>query len=125
MNRTLLWLALGLIVLALASSVGLLANDARIGVALGLPAAAISALPLLAAGLSFLVVQPMIHPRWTELLKNMLLAATFLLWGVVQLMAQNPLSKRLGDIVIALYVVDLAWTILVRVHPAGKQVTSQ
>lgn len=124
MNKILLWLAIGLIVLALASSVGLLASDARMGVALGLSAAAISALPLLAAGLSFLMVQPMIRPRWAELLKNMLLAATFLLWGVVQLMTQNPLSKRLGDVVIALYVVDLAWTILVRVNPARKQETS-
>jgi hypothetical protein len=125
MNKVLLWLALGLIFLALASSVGLLASNVRIAVALGLSAAAISALPLLAAGLSFLMVQPMIRPRWTELLKNLLLAATFLLWGAVQLMAQNPLSKKLGDAVIALYVVDLAWTIFARVSPAGKQAASQ
>jgi len=121
MNKIFLWLTIGLVVLALASSIGLLARDARIGVALGLSAAAISALPLLAVGLSFLIVQAMIRPRWTELLKNLLLAATFLLWGVVQLMVQNPLSKRLGDVVIALYVVDLAWTILARLHPPGKQ----
>lgn len=116
MNKILLWLAIGLVVLALASSIGLLASDTTIGVALRLPAAMISAVPLLAAGLSFLILQLMIRPRWTELLKNILLAATFLLWGIVQLMANNLLSKRLGDVVIALYVVDLAWAILARVN---------
>ncbi len=89
---------------------------------MGPSAAASSAVPLLAVGLSFLLVQPMIRPRWTGLLKNVLIAVTFLLWGVVQLMSQNPLSKRLGDLVIALYVVDLAWTILDRVNTTGRQV---
>src|ERR1022692_2659136 len=116
MNKILRWLAIALVGLAVASSIGLLGLDARIGVARGLSAAAISAVPLLAVGLSFLVVQAMVRPRWTELLKNLLLAATFLLWGVVQFMTQSVLSKRLGDIVIALYVADLAWTILVGVR---------
>ena len=115
MNKTLISLAIGLVVLAIVFSIGLLASDI-IGVASRLPAATISALPLLAVGLSFLIVQSMIRPRWTELLKNILLAATFLLWGIVQLMAHNLLSKKLGDVVIALYVVDLAWTILARMN---------
>src|ERR1700722_4578910 len=110
---------MGLVVVALASSIGLLASDARI-VVLRLSPAAVSALPLLTVGLSFLVFQAMIHPRRTELLKNIVLAGTFLLWGVVQLMGQNLLSKRLGDVVIALYVLDLAWTILAGVTPAQK-----
>jgi hypothetical protein len=46
------------------------------------------------------------------LLKNALLAATFLLWGAIQLMPQNATSMRLGNVVIALYVVDLAWVVL-------------
>jgi hypothetical protein len=122
MNKILRWLAIVLVGLALASSAGLLVRDARIGVVRGLSAAVISAVPLLAAGLSFLVVQAMVRPPWTELLKNLLLAATFLLWGVVQLMTQSVLSKRLGDAVVALYVVDLAWTILARVRVMGKSV---
>ena len=122
MNKTLRWLAIALVGLAVASSIGLLARDARMGVARGLSPAAISAVPLLAVGLSFLVVQAMVRPRWTELLQNLLLASTFLLWGVVQLMTQNVLSKRLGDVVVALYVVDLAWTILARVKLTGKSV---
>jgi hypothetical protein len=122
MNKILRWLAIVLVGLALASSAGLLVRHARIGVVRGLSAAVISAVPLLAAGLSFLVVQAMVRPHWTELLKNLLLAATFLLWGVVQLMTQSVLSQRLGDAVVALYVVDLAWTILARVRVMGKSV---
>jgi len=40
----------------------------------------------------------------------MLLAGTFLLWGAIQLMPQNYLAERLGNVVIVLYVLDLAWT---------------
>lgn len=79
----------------------------------------ISAVPLLLIGVSFLVAQLILRPRWTDLLKNILLAATFILWSVVQLMEQNSLSKKLGDVVIALYVVDLAWVILASVDPSG------
>jgi hypothetical protein len=120
-NRALRWLTIGLLVLALAFSVGLLAQDSGIGVAPKISPAAISSLPLLTVGLSFLIVQPMIRPHWRELLKNVLLAATFILWGAVQLMAQNPVSKLLGDVVIALYVIDLSWTILGRVNPQAKR----
>ena len=121
MNKILRWLAIALVGLGVASSIGLLARDARIGVVRSL-SAVISAVPLLAVGLSFLVVQAMVRPRWTELLKNLLLAATFLLWGVVQLMTHSVLSQRLGDAVVVLYVVDLAWTILARLKVTGKSV---
>ena len=120
-NKILFWLAAGLAVLALTFSAGLLAGAAEIGPALRLSPGAISALPLLLAGLSFLIVQPMIRPRYTELIKNIMLVATFLLWGIVQLMAQNPLSKTLGDVVIVLYVLDLVWTILASLQSARKQ----
>ena len=89
----------------------------KIGIPWGLPAPANSATPLLLTGLSFLLVQVLLRPRLTELLKNLLLAAAFLLWGVVQLMEQNDLSKRLGDVVIALYVIDLVWVMLAGMNP--------
>ena len=101
-------------VLALIFSAGLLANDFIAGGVHGRLADALSALPLLAVGLSFVLVQAMARPRPGELLKNLLLAGTFVLWGIVQLMAQNHLAKILGDVVIALYVTDLAWTIFSR-----------
>jgi hypothetical protein len=120
-NKMLSWLAAGLAALALAFTVGLLASVTMEGFPQGLPPAVVSALPLLAVGLSFLLAQAMIRPGRAELLKNMLIVAAFLLWGVVQIIEHNPLSKTLGDVVIALYVVELAWTILARLHSARKQ----
>lgn len=120
-NKILFWLAAALAALALTFSIGLLTSATKLGFARGLPPAAISALPLLTVGVSFLLVQAMIRPRRAELLKNLLIVAAFLLWGVVQLIEHNPLSKTLGDVVIALYVVELAWTILARLNSTRKQ----
>ncbi|HEX3376731.1 MAG TPA: hypothetical protein VHS29_07710 [Candidatus Acidoferrales bacterium] len=99
-----------LAVVALAASASLLISDAKIWSPPGASFAAISAAPLLLIGISFLFMQPIIRPRSSELMKNVLLATTFLLWGAIQLMPQNHLAERLGNVVIVLYVVDLAWT---------------
>jgi len=112
LNNVLRWISYGLAILALAAGIALLLGDAKPGILPGLPAAAISAAPLLLAGTSFLIMQPILRPQWIELLKNVILAATFLLWGTVQLMPRNTMSIRLGNVVIALYVLDLAWMIL-------------
>lgn len=112
LSTALRWTSYVLAVLALAASLGLLVGDAGTGILSRLSAAAISAAPLLLVGTSFLIVQPILRPRPVELFKNVLLAATFLLWGAVQLMPQNALSNRLGNLVIALYVLDLAWVTL-------------
>jgi hypothetical protein len=108
-NWILRWTSFALAVLSLAASVGLLIADYAIDPPLGFTAAAISAAPLFLAGASFLIAQTLIRPRSADLLKNVLLAGTFLLWGAVQLMPQNTLSRRLGNVVIALYVLDIAW----------------
>lgn len=72
----------------------------------------------LAAGIALLIGDAILRPGFADLLKNALLAATFLLWGVIQLMPQNAASKRLGNLVIALYVLDLAWVVLgTRISP--------
>jgi hypothetical protein len=112
LNTILRWISYGLAVLALAASLGLLIGDVGIGTLPRLSAAATTAAPLLLVGTSFLMVQPIIRQRLVELLKNVLLAATFLLWGIVQFMPQNTISIRLGNVVIALYVLDLAWVTL-------------
>jgi hypothetical protein len=67
----------------------------------------LSALPLLLAGSSYLVLQAILRPRPLELLKRLMLGTAFLLWGVVQLMPASNLTAELGNVVIALYVVDL------------------
>jgi hypothetical protein len=112
LNNILRWISYVLAALALVAGIGLLLGDAKIWTPPGLPAAVISAAPLLLVGASFLVMQPIIRPRLMELLKNALLAATFLLWGSIQLMPQSATSIRLGNVVIALYVLDLAWVVL-------------
>src|ERR1700676_450908 len=119
MNKILRWLTMVLVAIAVACSIALLTSNAPIDIPLGFSAPVISAAPLLLIGVSFLVVQLMLRPRWTELLKNVLLAAAFILWGVVQLLKKSALSERLGNIVIALYVLDLAWVTLASVYAAG------
>jgi hypothetical protein len=119
MKRILSWFTIVLGVMAVVFSVGLLASDAITGIPHGIPTGVISAAPLFLIGVTFLVVQIIMRPRWKDLLKNFLLAAAFILWSVVQLMGQSVLSKKLGDVVIALYVIDLAWVILASVNSAG------
>jgi hypothetical protein len=63
-------------------------------------------------GTSFLILQPILRPGFADLLKNGLLAATFLLWGFIQFMPRNATSLWLGNLVIVLYVLDLAWVVL-------------
>jgi hypothetical protein len=124
MTRILSGLTISLVIFAIALSAELLLSDTQWGSPEGVPVALLSAAPLLLIGVSFLVAQVMLRPRWTDLLKNILLAATFILWSVVQLLAQNSLSKKLGDVVIALYVVDLAWVILANVDSSGRMRSS-
>lgn len=80
----------------------------------------ISAAPLLLAGSSYLVSQAILRPRALELVKRLMLGMAFLLWGVVQLMPASYLATEVGNLVIALYVVDLGliiWTDLERNQP--------
>jgi hypothetical protein len=112
LNSVLRWISYGLSILALTAGAVLLLADEGIGPLPRIQAAVISAAPLLLVGTAFLTMQPLIRPRLVELLKNALLAVTFLLWGGIQFMPQNATSLRLGNVVIALYVLDLAWVIL-------------
>ena len=106
------WMSRGLALLALVAGIALLLRDAKPDVLLSLPPTMLSAAPLLLVGAAFLILQPVIRARWNELLKNTILAGTFLLWGAIQLIPQNAVALRLGNLVIALYVLDLAWVIL-------------
>lgn len=121
LEELLRWLARSLAVMALLSSFALLcvgatpmlsslptdvAEAAFRGWAL-VKNMSLSALPLLLAGSSYLVLQAILRPRPLELLKRLMLGSAFLLWGVVQLMTPSNLTAELGNVVIALYVVDL------------------
>ncbi|MGH8335344.1 MAG: hypothetical protein ACRETL_00640 [Gammaproteobacteria bacterium] len=67
----------------------------------------LSAIPLLLAGASYIVLQTILRQPPVELLKRVMLGSAFLLWGVTQLMPVGALSAELGNVVIALYVIDL------------------
>ena len=128
------WLTRSFAVLALLSSLALLCVGATPFLSL-LPAhlthavdriwallqnVPLSAIPLLLAGASYITLQALLRPRPLELLKRLMLGAAFLLWGVVQLMPASYLSAELGNVVIALYVVDLGliiWTELEKRPP--------
>jgi hypothetical protein len=121
LGRFLGWLAASLMVAAVLGSAALLLSDAgpRLMASFRLLAmlasqawawfghAPLSALPLLLAGASYAVLQAVLRPAPLELLRRLMLAAAFLLWGVVQLMPDGSLATDLGDLVIALYVFDL------------------
>jgi len=112
MYKAIGWFAAAVAVAALVCAAGLLASDMGVRMAIGFPVSAISAAALLTIGAALLIAQIVRRPRWTELAKNVLLATAFLLWGAVQLMEPSELSRKLGDVVIALYVLDIAWVIL-------------
>jgi hypothetical protein len=134
LDEILRWLARSLAVLAVLSGVALLCVDAT-PLLTSAPAyiaktafrcwavikdVRLSALPLLLAGSSYLVLQAILRPRPVELLKRLMLGMAFLLWGVVQLMPHGGLETELGSLVIALYVVDLVlivWTDLKKDQP--------
>jgi hypothetical protein len=48
------------------------------------------------------------HEHWRELLAKSILVSAFALWGVVQIAPGLPGNAVLGDVVIVLFVVDLA-----------------
>lgn len=114
-NFSLSLVAKGLAFLALVFCVLMFAADMIFRAARPAWVASLTALPLLAIGMSFLIMQALLRQSRPQLLKNLLLAATFLLWGVAELLPEHGLSKILDEVVIALFVIDLAWTILPRV----------
>jgi|SRR5579863_4712022 hypothetical protein len=111
------WAVFGIAVVALAAGIGLLIGNPGVSIPEGSLAAVVSAAPLLLAGVAFLMAQPFMRSGLMDLIKNLLLAATFLLWGAIQFLPANAFSKTLGNLVIALYVLDLAWITLKAVLP--------
>ena len=77
---------------------------------------ALSGLPLLLTGVAYMIMQAIVRPRPLELLKRLMLAFAFLLWGVVQLMPESNVATELGNLVIALYVIDLGLIMWTELH---------
>ena len=62
-------------------------------------------------GAAYALLQIRLRPGRTALLKRLLLAGTFLLWAIDQLLPAGRLATVLGDIVVSAYVLDLFWII--------------
>lgn len=69
----------------------------------------LSALPLALAGAGYALLQGGIKPPAGVLWKRLLLAATFVMWAIDQLLPAGRAATVLGDVVIAAYVLDLYW----------------
>jgi hypothetical protein len=74
----------------------------------------LSSIPLATAGIGYAMLQLRARPQRGnlfsgQLLKRLLLAATFVIWAVDQLLPSGRLATLVGDAVIAAYVVDLSW----------------
>ena len=114
LHTPLYWFSGGLAVLAIASCAALLLVDGVPQVRSRLSHAPVSAAPLLLIGLAYLALQPLVRPGPLELLKRVLLGTAFILWGIDQLLPSGRLATVLGDVVIALYVLDLG--LIIRDH---------
>jgi len=71
----------------------------------------LSCLPLAIAGIAYAILQQRLRPPRGTLLKRLLLATTFVIWAVDQLLPASKLATFIGDLVIAAYVLDLYWVI--------------
>jgi hypothetical protein len=71
----------------------------------------LSSLPLAIAGIGYATLQLRVRPPLGTLLKRLLLAATFMIWAIDQLLPAGWLATLIGDVVIAAYVLDLYWLI--------------
>jgi hypothetical protein len=118
--QRLLFLFTGLVItLALASCVFLLVFDAPLPLVQRLAHAPVSAAPLLLIGLASLGFQVLIRPKPLDLFKAGMISSAFILWGVYQLLPTGWGATTLGDIVIVLFVIDLAWMMAGRLKQQG------
>lgn len=80
----------------------------------------LSCLPLAIAGIGYATLQFLRRPPLGTMLKRLLLAATFVLWAIDQLLPTGKLATFIGDVVVAAYILDLYWLIQEQVAPADS-----
>jgi hypothetical protein len=71
----------------------------------------LGSLALALAGAAYAVLQIRLRPSRRTLLKRLLLAGTFILWAIDQLLPVGRLAMVIGDVVVSAYVLDLFWII--------------
>ena len=86
---------------------GMLAIGVRAGWG-GSTARALEGATLFLAAAAYLAHVLAHHDQWRELVTRSILVSAFALWGVAQIAPGLPGNAVLGDVVIVLFVVDLA-----------------
>jgi hypothetical protein len=71
----------------------------------------LGAIPLALIGVAYVILQLRLRPNRQTLMKRLLLAGTFILWAIDQLLPSGPLAVFIGDVVVSAYVLDLFWII--------------
>lgn len=100
-------LAIALAVAALGTGLGLLILDVFGNFTNHRLHGAASALPLILVGLSWLSLQPGVGVNLIQFLKRLIAAVAFVLWGIDQMLPPGRLASTIGDVVIALFVLDM------------------
>lgn len=97
--------------IAVVCAVVLLIVDFPFSTRLAMPIsrAVVEAAPLLFIGIAFLGWLAIDRPSTIDLIKQALIAAAFILWGIDLLLPAGRWTTFIGAVVIAIYVIDLAW----------------
>jgi hypothetical protein len=105
------WIVRTIALLAVFAGLTLLLVDSPIGTRLPMriDRSVAEAFPLLLVGIAYLAWLATERPAVIDLVKQLLIALAFILWGVSLLMPAGPAARLLGAVVIAIYVFDLAW----------------
>ncbi len=85
----------------------------------------LSSVPLAVAGIGYAGLQLWARPSGGTLFKRLLLAATFVIWAVDQLLPSGRLATLIGDVVIAAYVLDLFWLSQEQASPVNSTSDSE
>ena len=122
------WVVRSAAILAVITGVFALVVDSPIST--GLPSilshSVAEAIPLMLVGIAYLAWLATERAPTVALIKQILIAAAFLLWGVSLLMPTGQWSRFVGAVVIAIYVFDLVWLIegnlrrTLRIHVANQ-----
>jgi hypothetical protein len=105
-------------VLAVISGIVLLIVDSPISTYLPIPIShqIAEAIPLLLVGIAYLAWLAVDRPQTVDLIKQVLIAVAFVLWGISLLMPTSPWSRLVGALVIAIYLFDLVWLMEGNLH---------
>lgn len=69
----------------------------------------LSSLALALAGVAYTVLQIRLRPSRRTLVRRLLLAGTFILWAIDQILPSGRLAMVIGDVVVSAFVLDLLW----------------